>query len=141
MLPPEVQAISGGPVRFREEGARLGPMSRGEKNVLFVLILMLVLWILPTFVTVGFPDIWYVLRWPWCCFFALPVDADCGEATLDVRAGVEWNVLFLVLGGMALADVLAATGVTDWLAAHRQSRRGGVAVAGGLRHAAHDAVG
>ena len=119
MLPPEVPAASGG-ARFREELARLGPMSRGEKNVLFVLVLMLVLWNLPTFVTIGFLDFWYVPPVAMVLLFALPVDAKRGEATLgtgDIQAGVEWNVLFLVFGGMALADVLAGTGVTDWIAA------------------------
>ena len=119
MLPPEVRAVSDG-ARFRGELARLGPMSRGEKNVLFVLVLMLVLWNLPTFVTIGFLDFWYVPPVAMVLLFALPVDAKRGEATLaagDVQAGVEWNVLFLVFGGMALADVLAGTGVTDWIAA------------------------
>ena len=52
--------------------------------------------------------------------FALPVNAKRGEATLqagDFQEGVGWNVLFLVLGGMALADLLTGAGVTDWLAA------------------------
>ena len=118
MLPPEVRTVSDG-ARFRGELARLGPMSRGEKNVLFVLVLMLVLWNLPTFVTLSFLDFWYVPPVAMVLLFALPVDAKRGEATLeagDVQAGVEWNVLFLVLGGMALADVLAGTGVTDWIA-------------------------
>ena len=119
MLPPEVRAISGGRDRFRRERARLGPLSRGEKNVLFVLILMLVLWLLPTFVTIGFLDIWYVPPVAMVLLFALPVDTKRGEATLetgDIQAGIGWNVLFLVLGGMALADVLASLGATDRLA-------------------------
>lgn len=120
MLPPEVRAIAAGRDRFRQQRARLGPMSRAEKNVLFVLVLMLVLWILPTFVTIGFLDIWYVPPLAMVLLFALPVDTKRGEATLetgDIQAGVGWNVLFLVLGGMAMADVLASLGVTDWLAA------------------------
>ncbi len=119
MLPPEVRAVPDG-ARFRRELARLGPMSRGEKNVLFVLIVMLVLWILPTFVTVGFLDIWYVPPVAMVLLFALPVDAKRGKTTLeakDVQAGIGWNVVFLVVGGMALADMLASLGVTDWLAA------------------------
>ncbi len=118
MLRPEVQAIPDR-ARLRRELARLGPMSRGEKNVLFVLVVMLVLWILPTFVSIEFLDIWYAPPVAMVLLFALPVDAR-GQPTLeagDVREGVGWNVLFLVLGGMALADVLASVGVTDWLAA------------------------
>ena len=120
MLPPEVGAITGGRDRFRQERARLGPLSRGEKNVLFVLILMLVLWILPTFATIGFLDIWYVPPVAMVLLFVLPVDAQRGEATLeagDVQAGIGWNLVLLVLGGMALADVLAGVGVIEWLAA------------------------
>ena len=120
MLPPEVRAISGGRSRFRRERERLGPMSRGEVNVLLVLIVMLVLWFLPTFATIGFLDIWYVPPVAMVLLFALPVDAGRGRATLeagDVREGVDWNVLFLVLGGMALADVLVREGVTDVFAA------------------------
>ena len=80
----------------------------------------LVLWVLPTFATIAFLDIWYVPPVAMVLLFALPVDARRREATLtarDFQEGVAWNVLFLVLGGMALADVLAATGFTDWLAA------------------------
>ena len=120
MLPPEVPAIAGGRDQFREQRAQLGPLSGGEKNVLFVLVLMLILWILPTFVTVGFLDIWDVPPLAMVLLFALPVDAKRGEATLeagDVQAGIGWNLLFLVLGGMALADVLDDLGVIDWLAA------------------------
>ena len=120
MLPPEVRAIAGGRDRFLQERARLGPLSRGEKNVLFVLILMLVLWLLPTFVTIGFLDIWYVPPVAMVLLFVLPVDAKRGEATLDARdvqAGIGWNLVLLVLGGMALADVLASVGMIEWLAA------------------------
>jgi len=51
--------------------------------------------------------------------FALPADAKRAEMTLEARdfqKGVGWNVLFLVLGGMALADVLTTLGSIDWLA-------------------------
>ena len=120
MLPPEVRDISGGRDRFREELARLGPISGGEKNVLFVLTLMFALWILPSFVAIDFLDIWYVPTVAMVLLFALPVDARRGEATLgagDFQAGVGWNVTCMVLGGTARADVLAATGVTDGLVA------------------------
>ena len=144
MLRPEVQAIPDR-ARLRRELARLGPMSRGEKNVLFVLVVMLVLWILPTFVSIEFLDIWYAPPVAMVLLFALPVDAR-GRPTLeagDVREGVGWNVLFLVLGGMALADVLASVG-RDRLArgpAHGQRHRRRVAVGGGPRHAAAHATG
>ena len=46
-----------------------------EKNVLFVLILMLLLWVLPTFATIGFLDFWYVPPVAMVLLFALSVDA------------------------------------------------------------------
>ena len=119
MLPPEVQAIPDARARFLKEREQLGPMSRGERNVLFVLIVMLVLWTLPTVASIGFLDIWYVPPVAMVLLFALPVDAKRGEMTLeakDFQEGVGWNVLFLVLGGMALADVLTNLGGIDWLA-------------------------
>ncbi len=129
MLPPEVQAIPNAHARFLKEREQLGPMSRGERNVLFVLILMLALWTLSTVAEIEFLEIWYVppvamvllfvLPVAMVLLFVLPVDVKRGEMTLETRdfqQGVGWNVLFLVLGGMALADVLATLGAIDWLA-------------------------
>ena len=119
MLPPEVQAIPNARARFLKEREQLGPMSRGEKSVLFVLVLMLVLWILPTFVEIGFLDIWYVPPVGMVLLFLLPEAPNRSESTLkarDFREGVGWDVLFLVLGGMAMADVLTTLGAIDWLA-------------------------
>ena len=119
MLPPEVNAIPNARARFLKEREQLGPVSRGERNVLLVLVLMLVLWTLPTVAEIGFLEIWYVPPVAMVLLFALPADAKRGEMTLEARdfqKGVGWNVLFLVLGGMALADVLTTLGSIDWLA-------------------------
>ena len=119
MLPPEVQAIPSARARLLKERDRLGPLSRGEGNVLFVLILMLVLWTLPTVAGIEFLEIWYVPPVAMVLLFVLPVDAKRDEMTLEARdfqKGVGWNVLFLVLGGMAMADVLTTVGAIDWLA-------------------------
>ena len=118
MLRPEAFAVSDARTRFRKELHQLGPMSQGEKNVLFVLILMLALWTLPTIVTAEFLDIWYVPPVAMVLLFLLPADTKRGEMTLEARdfqEGVGWNVLFLVVGGAALADVLASLGMLDWL--------------------------
>ncbi|MYD69585.1 MAG: hypothetical protein F4W89_02405 [Acidobacteria bacterium] len=120
MLRPEAYDISDARARFRKELEQIGPMSQGEKNVLFVLILMLVLWTLPTIVTAEFLDIWYVPPVAMVLLFLLPADTRRGEMTLeakDFQEGVGWNVLFLVVGGAALADVLASLGLLDWLVA------------------------
>ena len=120
MLPPEVQALPDRQSHIRRQREQLGPLSRGEKNVVSALSLMLVLWMLPTFVTTEFLDIWYAPPAAMVLLFLLPVDAKRGEMTLDrkdFQEGVPWNVLFLVVGGMALVSGLTRLGVTDWIGA------------------------
>ena len=120
MLPPEVQALPDRRSHIRQQREQLGALSRGEKNVVVALTLMLVLWLLPTFVTSEFLDIWYAPPVAMVVLFLLPVDAKRGEMTLDrkdFQEGVPWNVLFLVVGGMALVSGLTRLGVTDWIGA------------------------
>ena len=79
---------------------------------------MLALWMLPTLATVEFLDIWYVPPVSMVLLFLLPVDSRRGETTLvrkDLQEGVSWNVLFLVVGGMAMVSGLTRLGVTDWM--------------------------
>ena len=75
---------------------------------------------LPTVAAVDFLDIWYVPPLGMLLLFLLPVDGRRGEMTLDrndLQEGVAWNVLFLVVGGMALVGGLTRLGVTDWIGA------------------------
>ena len=120
MLPPEVQALPDRRSHVRRQREQLGPLSRGEKNVLLALTVMLVLWMLPTFVAVEFLDVWYAPPVAMVLLFLLPLDGKRGRMTLDrkdFQEGVAWNVLFLVVGGVALAGGLARLGVTDWIGA------------------------
>ena len=120
MLPPEVQALPDRRSHLRRQREQLGPLSRGEKNVVLASTLMLALWMLPTFVATEFLDIWYAPPVAMVLLFLLPVDVKRGEMTLDrkdFQEGVAWNVLFLVVGGMALVSGLTRLGVTDWIGA------------------------
>ena len=120
MVAPKVRTISASRLRIRQQSEQLGPLSRGEKNVLFVLTVMLALWMLPTLAMVEFLDIWYVPPVGMVLLFLLPVDSMRGEMTLDrkdLQEGVSWNVLFLVVGGMAMVGGLTRLGVTDWIGA------------------------
>jgi sodium-dependent dicarboxylate transporter 2/3/5 len=118
MAPPEVKSIPDGATYFEREKKLLGPMSAGERNVMLVLVVMIVLWFLPAAVTIRFLDIWYVPPVAMLLLFLLPTNARRGEMTLgskDFQDGVLWNVLFLVVSGTALAAGLARLGVADWL--------------------------
>ena len=120
MVAPEARTLSASQARIHRQAEQLGPLGRGEKNVLFVLAVMLALWLLPTLATVEFLDIWYVPPVGMVLLFLLPVDGKRGEMTLDrkdLQEGVAWNVLFLVVGGIAMVSGLTRLGVTNWIAA------------------------
>ena len=105
MSPPEVKTIIGGSAYFIKEKQTLGPLGTGEKNVLFVLIVMVVLWFLPGFIRIPVVDIWYVPPLAMALLFLLPVNARSGEMTLnakDFQDGVPWNVLFWWSAGQPL---------------------------------------
>ncbi|MYK89950.1 MAG: hypothetical protein F4018_17325 [Acidobacteria bacterium] len=83
MVVPDVRNLSASRLRIRRQSEQLGPLGRGEKNVLLVLAVMLALWMLPALATVEFLDIWYVPPVGMVLLFLLPVDGERGETTLD----------------------------------------------------------
>jgi sodium-dependent dicarboxylate transporter 2/3/5 len=127
---PGADSIADSTSYIESETQKLGPMGRGEKNVVFVLIVMVVLWFLPAFVTIDALDIWYVPSVAMVLLFLLPVDAGKGEMTLnakDFQDGVLWNVLFLVVGGRLWRAVWPAwawqPGWGEWLRSPSRLRR------------------
>lgn len=118
MLPPEVGAISGSQEYFREKNKQLGPLGKGERNVLIVLAIMVILWFLPSIVTIDFLNIWYVPPVGILLLFLMPNGNENCETTLsvkDLKEGVHWDVIWLVVTATALASALATSGVTTWL--------------------------
>jgi sodium-dependent dicarboxylate transporter 2/3/5 len=118
MLPPEVGAISGSQEYFREQNKQLGPLSVGERNVLIVLAIMVVLWFLPSIFTIDFLNIWYVPPVGILILFLLPNGGENCETTLsmaDMKEAIHWDVIWLVVTATALASALAASGMTTWL--------------------------
>ena len=117
MSPTEIKSLADGASHFQGEKRALGPMNRGEKNVLFILILMVALWFSPTVVTIPGIDIWIVPTFAILLLFLIPVNAARGEMTLttrDFQDGVLWNVLFMIVSSAAAADALEPLGITEW---------------------------
>jgi len=106
----------------------LGPISRGEWNVLCVFVVTAVLWIVRT----------PLANWKWLVervpavaelndamialsgalvLFAIPVDRKQGQFTLDWTTArtLPWGVLLLFGGGLSLAEAAADSGLTDWI--------------------------
>lgn len=117
---PEVDDIPGGAQLLRDELARLGPLTRGERNVLVVFVLMAGGWIgrsaLPAALAdtpLGRIDDASIAIAGAVLLFALPVDARRGVFTVDwdTAKQLPWGVLLLFGGGLALAAAVAANGV------------------------------
>jgi sodium-dependent dicarboxylate transporter 2/3/5 len=120
---PSVKRIPGGQQFFSDEYRILGPISRGEKNVLCVFAVTIALWILPSLVaTIG-------IQAPWllsitgrlnegsvviACvgiLFALP--GEDGNPTLDWRAAsaIDWGTVILVGVGLTIGRMMGDTGL------------------------------
>ena len=118
MCAPEVAKVEGGAAFFSARRKELGPLSPGEKNVMGVLVVMIVLWLAPSVVTVPVLDLWIVPTIAMVLLFLLPVRWKTREMTLgtdDFQNGVLWNVVFLVVSGTAMAGALVQLGVAEWL--------------------------
>lgn len=120
LYPPEIDSIPGGAELIRDELAELGPLGKGERNVLVVFILMATLWIVRSPLQdlfAGSPlaaiDDAIIAIGGAVLLFALPVDARAGVFTMDWRTArqVPWGVLLLFGGGLALAAAVSENGV------------------------------
>jgi solute carrier family 13 (sodium-dependent dicarboxylate transporter), member 2/3/5 len=120
LYPPEIADIPGGAELIDEELAALGPLSRGERNVLVVFVLMAGSWVLRGLLQeqlAGTPlaaiDDPMIAIAGAILLFALPVDWDRGVFTMDWATArqLPWGVLLLFGGGLALAAAVADNGV------------------------------
>ena len=120
LYPPEVDDIPGGAKLIRDELHELGPLGRGERNVLVVFVLMATLWIVRSPLQdlfEGTPlaaiDDAIIAIGGAIVLFALPVDARKGVFTMDwdTAKQVPWGVLLLFGGGLALAAAVSGNEV------------------------------
>jgi len=129
LLPPEVRSIPGGTAFIAEERAKLGPLSRGEVNVVAVFALTVALWVLPGLAALvagpaGFaatlsellPESVVALM-AVVLLFALPVRWKEREFTLTWHEAVrvDWGTLLLFGGGLSLGGAMFRTGLAESL--------------------------
>jgi sodium-dependent dicarboxylate transporter 2/3/5 len=131
----------GGAEAVSEELRRLGPMSRGERNVIIAFSLTVLLWVAPGFFAVSGIDATsfaraYAAAMPegvaaLCgaiLLFLLPVDWRTRRFTLtwDQASRIDWGIVMLYGGGLALGELAFSTGLADamgrgitaWLPSH-----------------------
>ncbi len=108
--------------KLRAQLSGLGPMSRGERVVLFVFLGTALAWILrPQLVSwTGVTEITDTLI-AMCAaisLFMLPIDWRKRVFALDWETAVKlpWGILLLFGGGLSLAAAISANGVDIWLA-------------------------
>jgi sodium-dependent dicarboxylate transporter 2/3/5 len=115
---------------IREQKARLGPLTRGEKNVLGAFSVTVLLWLLPGVVAavagVNAPSYqWLNQHLPEgvCALlgaillFVLPVNWARNEFTLTWQEAkrIDWGTILLFGGGLALGEAMFSTGLAKWL--------------------------
>ncbi len=125
---PEVKHVDGVEEYVSEERSKLGPLSRGEKNTLFVLGLALFLWFLPGLVglvagddsdayteVVEAANEGAVAILAAALLFLLPVDWAKRKFTLtwNEAARIDWGTVILFAGGVTLGTLLSETGLAE----------------------------
>ena len=123
---PEVRRVEGVEEYVAEERSKLGPVTRGEKNALWVLAFALVGWFLPGLVGIVAGDdsdayvqvseaanegIVAILAA--AALFVLPVDWAKRKFTLNWNeaARIDWGTVLLFGGGIVLGAMLSETGL------------------------------
>jgi sodium-dependent dicarboxylate transporter 2/3/5 len=125
----------------RRELERLGPVSRGERNVMFAFVATVLLWVLPGLLALAglresafgkayeasMPEAAAALTGA-ILLFVLPVDWRQRRFTMSWAEAVriDWGTVLLFGGGLALGSLTFSTGlassigsaVTDWVPAH-----------------------
>jgi sodium-dependent dicarboxylate transporter 2/3/5 len=110
----------------REELEKLGPVSRGQRNVLMAFAITVVLWVAPgIFAIVGMGDTAVARGFAQSVpesvaamigallLFLLPVDWTGRRFTLtwDQALNIDWGVVLLFGGGLAMGDLAFSTGL------------------------------
>ncbi len=131
VVKPEMKTIEKLKERVELEKKKLGSMSAGEKLTLVAFVMVLILWMIPGFLAIASsirPELSSIYGY---IKQALPEAAPVvilmiyvclikvkGEPILEwneLLRGIDWNVVFLFGGGIALGSGLDKSGFSSWL--------------------------
>ena len=125
---PELPVMEGSRDFVRQELAKLGPWSRGQKNSLAAFLVTVCLWVIPGFLAVFWGNAApltrsYGLRLPEAAaaligaslLFILPVDWKKRQFTISWRQAVDidWGTLLLFGGGLSLGNLMFSTKLAE----------------------------
>ncbi|XPV74781.1 MAG: SLC13 family permease [Desulfovibrio sp.] len=115
--------LSGGAELIKEEMIKLGKITKQERSILIVFVIVAACWILRGFVKKSIPEIKMIHDATIgiagaLALFIIPSDFKKGEFLLDWKTAVKipWDVILLFGGGLAIANGFAKTGLAHWIA-------------------------
>jgi sodium-dependent dicarboxylate transporter 2/3/5 len=128
--PAEPGLFEGSAAWIQAERAKLGPLSRGERNVLIAFAATVTMWLLPGVVAVvagvnaplfkalerHLPEAAAALLGA-TLLFVLPVNLRGGEFTIGWAQArrIDWGTILLFGGGLALGEAMFTTGLARWI--------------------------
>lgn len=119
-LPPEIKELPGGREVLLAELKKLGRLTRPEKLILLVFILVSASWISRGFINIEALSMVHDSTIAICgalLLFIIPVDLKKGRFLLDWHTAVKvpWDVILLFGGGLALANAFQVSGLDHWI--------------------------
>lgn len=110
----EVKALDIEPVKAQV--AKLGSMSREEREILYVMIGAAFLWVFGSFIepALGLPPT--LLSAAIVAVLAVAVLAIRNILNWEDVKGVSWGIFLIIGAGLSLGEALSRTGATDWFA-------------------------
>jgi sodium-dependent dicarboxylate transporter 2/3/5 len=140
---PELRDLPGGEAFLLAERAKLGPLRPNERRVLFVFAVMVLLFVLPTIVSLALGgahpvtaavnrglSIWVVPPAVMFLLFGIR-STEPGAALLtwkDAEQQSPWNIMILVAAGVAMTDALTQFGFVEMMS----SAVGGLGIGAGV---------
>ncbi len=119
--PSEITSLPGGRELISSELKKLGSISKEEKRVLIVFILVAVAWIARGVVNIEGAELIHdstIAMVGGLALFLIPSDFKKGRFLLDWKTAVRipWDIIILFGGGFALASGFSQSGLTEWIA-------------------------
>lgn len=131
LLKPEIKELKISREKILEEKKKLGPIKKQEKIVLTIFILTLLLWMTPGIVMILASINPQYVQLSESIANILPEAAPAALAILllglisvegrsiltwkEIETGIDWNVVFLFGGGLAMGSGLYKSGFSEWL--------------------------
>ena len=132
-FPPESTTIAGGEEFIRQERAKLGPFSAGERGALVVFFTMVGLFTIPVILSYTMGSEHPVSAWlarslstfsvpplMLLVMFTYPINWRERKFLLSWKESTEhapWNIMFMCASAVAVSDVLARNGFVEWMGA------------------------